>query len=41
MKIKDRVKYTVAGMLDIMIEAEIVKWPPDCTSITYQPKRPK
>ena len=41
MKIKDQVKCTVADMLDIVIGAEILKWPPSCSGIMYQPERPE
>lgn len=41
MKIKEKVKAAVVDILDELIETELLKWPPDCAGILYQPKRPE
>lgn len=41
MKMKEKVKAAVVDILDELIEAELLKWPPDCAGILYQPERPE
>ena len=41
MKMKEKVKSVVVDILDELIEAELLEWPPDCAGILYQPERPE